>query len=38
MYLGLGKEWVMIIFDKVIFGWAGRVAVFLNIAWPDVDH
>ena len=28
MYVGLGKEWVMIIFDKVVLGWAVRVAVF----------
>jgi len=28
MYLGLGKEWVMIIFDNVVFGWAVHVAVF----------
>ena len=27
MYLGLGKEWVMVSLDKVVFGWAVRVAV-----------
>jgi hypothetical protein len=27
MYPGLGKEWIMISLDKVVFGWAVRVAV-----------
>ena len=25
--VGLGKEWILIMFDKVVFGWAVRVAV-----------
>jgi len=25
--LGLGKEWILISLDKVVFGWAVRVAV-----------
>jgi len=34
--LGLDKEWILICFEKVVFGWAERVAVIqlsLGLMW-----